>query len=84
MLLALFFTSGRMVVISFAINVNREIAPSQNVACKKDLQPGRTARNQTAAQTQVSLPVQTLGDHSGNYTGKTRDLLKSIISVENY
>ena len=37
-----------MVVISFAINVNREIAPSQNVACKKDLQPGRTARNQTA------------------------------------
>lgn len=36
MLLALFFTLGRMGVILLAINVNRELAPSQNVACSKD------------------------------------------------
>lgn len=37
MLLALYFTLGRVVVILFAINMNKEITSFQNAACKKDL-----------------------------------------------
>ena len=31
----MYFTLGRMAVILFAINVNREITPFQNAFCKK-------------------------------------------------
>lgn len=46
MFLALYFTLGRMVVILFAINMNKEITSFQNVACRKDLSPIHMARNE--------------------------------------
>lgn len=46
MLLALYFTLVRMVVILFAINVNKEITAFQNIACKKHLQPVHISRNE--------------------------------------
>lgn len=58
MLLALYFTLGRMVVILFAINVNKEITSFQNVACKKDLQPIHIARNEAAC---IDLDIPEFG-----------------------
>lgn len=71
MLLALYFTLVRMVVILFAINVNKEITAFQNIACKKHLQPVHIARNE-AAYMDLDIPEsgQTLGNCSEILVGR--------------
>lgn len=81
----MYFTLGQIVVILFAINVNREMTPFQNLACKKDLSPIHTARKE-AAFVDLDIPQfgQTLGDHWRKHSGKIIDVLKSVTSVRGY